>query len=495
MIHHKNIANIASVFLAMAMALTGCSNGFSPYQGAGSGAGKTVALKGSQQGQSGGLADYDGDGIDDMMVGAPYAKDNGTVGAVLIYKGSANGFDAKPTWVLAGDDNFGFTLANLGDVDGDAKADFAVGAYNGDGTDVSLSGSVTIFKGGSSGKVIAKLAGEDALDKFGLSMSGGCDLNGDGIKDIIVGAPFNSPGPERYQGGAAYVYFGPDFKETTRIKLAASTTNTGIGFTVACGDLNNDGIGDLIIGATGKVLVYYGKSGFNPSIDSPDVKITSSDSKFGTALAIIKDLNGDGFDELVIGAPQATVSLNSVSTARVGRVYIVKGAAGTRAINLAAPGSNLLTRIDGAGYFDFFGSSIAPVGDVDGDGKPDLAVAAINADKDGATSAADGLTSGKVYLIMGKDIRIDGSATPVTSATAFNGSSGNMRYGTFMAPFTKNGPKLLVGAPTMNRQSGGIYGISLESGSTVTTTFHADGTDSSTTGHDCCAKTVSKGGN
>ncbi|MBT1073176.1 FG-GAP-like repeat-containing protein [Pelotalea chapellei] len=488
-----NLAKIYATLALCILTLQGCSNAFSPSVTSSTPA-KAVALQGSQQGQSGGLADYDGDGMDDMMVGAPYAKSDGTVGAVLIYKGSANGFDTKSTWILTGDDNFGFSLVNLGDVDGDGKADFAVGAYNGDGADVSLSGSVTIYKGGGSGKVIAKLAGDDALDKFGLSISGGCDLNGDGIKDIIIGAPYNSPAPERYQGGAVYVYFGPDFKETTRIKLPASTTSTGIGGTVACGDLNNDGIGDLIVGASGKVQVYYGKPGLNPSTSTPDLTITSSDSKFGTALAVIKDLNGDGFNELVIGAPQATVSLNSINTARVGRVYIVKGGSGTRTINLASPGSDILTRINGAGYFDFFGSTITPVGDMDGDGKPDLAIAAINADKDGATSVATGLTSGKVYLIKGKDLKTDGGVTPITGATAFNGSAANMRYGTFMAPFTRNGPKLLVGAPTVNRQSGCIYGISLEEGSSVMPAFQADGSDNSTTGHDCCAKTLSKGG-
>ena len=85
---HKLFSAIAFCILA----LQGCSNAFSPSV-TGSSSGKSVALQGSQQGLSGGLIDYDGDGIDDMVVGAPYAKGDGTVGAILIYKGSANGFD------------------------------------------------------------------------------------------------------------------------------------------------------------------------------------------------------------------------------------------------------------------------------------------------------------------------------------------------------------------------------------------------------------------
>lgn len=489
---------IAALLAAAALACGGCggtagNEGVSPVAG--------VVLKNSQQGQSGGLVDYDGDGIEDLVVGAPFATSGDKVGALLIYKGSANGFTSTPTWILTGDDNFGYTVANLGDVDGDGKADFAVGAYNGAGADVSLSGSVTIYKGGSSGKVIAKLAGEAALDKFGLAIKGGCDLNGDGIKDLIVGAPYNSPGPDRYQGGTVYVYFGPDFKESTRVKLPATLNTTGLGNTVNCGDLNGDGIGDLIVGAGGKVLVYYGKSGFNPDTDTPDVTIKNLDSKFGLSLAVLGDLNGDGFNELAIGAPNATASVLGTTKSRVGRVYLVKGGTGSRTINLtlnsttATPNANtdLLTWIDGAAYFDRFGFAVSPAGDVDGDGKPDLAVSAVFADKDGATTIATGLTAGKVYLLKGKDLNTDGTATPIAIATGFNGPGYNMQYGNFLYPFIKNGPKLLVGAPTVNRQVGSVYGVSLQSGTPATPLFSAGGSGNSTTDGNCCGKAALKG--
>ena len=419
---------------------------------------KGVTLAGSRQGLSIGFVDIDGDGIDDKIVGAPYASSSSNTGAVLVYKGDAmGGFSPSPSMLLAGDDNYGFSFINLGDVDGDGREDFAVGAIHGDGSDVSLSGSVTVYKGGRNwnydeghGKVIAKLSGEGPMDKFGLSISAG-DLNDDGQKDLIVGAPFNTNDPAIYQGGAVYIYFAPDF--ANKVVFHASSVNKGLGWGTASGDINGDNIPDLCISASGKVLCYYGAINFNPSIDSPDVMIKSASSGFGKALAVIKDLNSDGFGDIVIGAPNAVVNGNRDT----GSIYLVKGGIGLRTVNADTPSSNLIVRIDGAALFDRFGVSIYPTGDIDGDQKPDFAVGAPMADLDAFRQLA-----GKVYLFMGMDI--SGSTTLADSAV-FEGFARDQGYGTSLA--VADNTRLLIGAPRTDSDTGLVSMVDLSTGQSV----------------------------
>jgi hypothetical protein len=334
-------------------------------------------------------------------------------------------------------------------VDGDGKQDFAVGAIHGDGDDSSLCGTVTIYKGGGNGQVIKRLSGEWPMDKFGLSVASG-DLNNDGNPDIIVGAPFNTNDPAVYQGGAVYAFFGPDF--TSRVALYASSATKGLGWAVAAGETNGDGIADLIISATGKVLVFFGNTSFSPAIHSPDVTITGTAAGFGKALSVIGNIDAVSGDEIAIGAPNAVLTLAGVSSRDVGSVYLVSAATGTLInVNAAVPPAGLLTRLDGETLFSRFGASLAAIGDIDSGGKPDLAIGAPMADVDW------NILSGKVYVVKGEDIA---AGDPWLHSSVFFGMVKNQSYGASLAEAVVSGPSgtnraLVIGAPRSNRDTGG----------------------------------------
>ncbi len=470
------ISNTACILLSLiiAWAINGCSSGTGDT---GSIVSDKVlsaaATKGSLQGHAGGFVDIDGDGIDDMVVTAPYANSPSGLGVALVYKGAANGFSTGPVQLLNGGTNFGYDFVTLGDVNGDGKADYAVSALNGSSDAVSLSGNIRVFKGASNGQLFATISGETALDKFGYDLAAG-DLNNDGIKEIIVGAPFNTPNgrPDLYQGGAVYVY---DFTAKQLNKLPATSIHKGLGWKVAAGDINGDGIDDLAFTAAGKVLVYYGKSGFSPATDSPDVTISSSAAGFGSTVSVVGDIDGDGYKDVAIS------TIYSYGTG-ICTVHIVKGGTGSRLINLNAATSDVLTQINGESTLDAFGTTIIPVGDMENDGKEDFVVSAVHADNDSFKA------TGRVYLFKGKDIT--SPTTPITAASMFKGNAKDMHFGRFMAAFSKNGPKLLIGAPTENANTGGVYGVSLDGGQPV---FQASSGGTTTTGENCC-KVIAKGG-
>lgn len=452
------------VVLCASLAAYGCGSGSSSTvaaPGSNTDVLNGVTLMGSQQGKSVGLVDVDGDTYSDKIVCAPYAATSTNTGVALVYKGdSSGGFSSAPSSLLTGDDVFGASFVNLPKASNSDTEKFAIGALYGDGDNVSLSGSVTVYEGGSSGpKLIKKLAGEGPLDRFGFSLAAG-DLDGDGYNDLIVGAQYHTPSSSLYQQGAVYVFFGPDF--TRSIPLRATAANKGLGWAIATGDMNGDGKSDLLISASGKVLAYYGGASFGDgsatpvSVDSPNLTVKSTASGFGKAMAVIGDVNGDGATEIAIGAPNAVVGANRDT----GTVYIVTGTAtGTIDVGAATPPADLIVKINGAALFDRFGSSIVPVGDVSADGKADFAVSAPLAD----VNTND--TSGKVYLFKGNDINTFATTT-LTDATSFNGSMIDQSYGTSIAPAGSG--KLFIGATTANMNTGSVFMVDLATGEVVT---------------------------
>ncbi|MBI5439765.1 MAG: FG-GAP repeat protein [Deltaproteobacteria bacterium] len=405
-------------------------------------------LAGSRQGLSAAFADVDGDGVPDKLVGAPYARSSSGVGVVLVYPGTPQGYETNPSLLLEGGDHFGFAVRNVGDVDGDGREDFAVGAIHGsgDGEDEgSLSGAVTIFQGGGKGKVLRRVGGEGPLDKFGFCLAAG-DFNGDGRREMSVGAPFHTPEPALFSQGAVYVYLGPESRRPLR--LPAGPAAKGLGWSVAAADVNGDGVDDLLLSATGKVLGFYGGRSFSPSVATPDLIVESSARGFGRALCAMGDLDGDKVPELAIGAPNAVAE----GKQEAGCVLVVRGGTGKRTIRLdgqPAP-AELLARVCGASSFDRFGSTLEAVGGGEAGGSLGLAVGAPLAD------SSAGPLSGAVYYFKASSLA---GGAALAGAARIGGLARDQNFGAAMVSRGRN--VLLIGGPRSDGDTGGTVLLDL----------------------------------
>ena len=268
---------------------------------------------------------------------------------------------------------FGATLSGGGDWNGDGLPDLAVGAPN-NPAGGSPPGKVYVYLGGAEfGKAapMAISAGESA-DGFGEAVSLKDDLNGDGLADLIVGAPRSRKAGAT--AGRAYVWFGKkDGKpgQTPDVEIKIGTTNDLFGTALATGDLNGDGQADLAIGAPhdkvggdwlGTVFVFHGGTTvrFAEASQAIHGEGTAFQDQFGRTVAIVPDQNGDGSAELLVGAPQVTVDGK-----QFGKVYLYHG--GNKIASQAAMtflGSSEACR---------FGQAVYSLGDINNDGKGDWA--------------------------------------------------------------------------------------------------------------------------
>jgi hypothetical protein len=248
------------------------------------------------------------------------------------------------------------------------------------GPRVSAASSVT-------SRILIDPVGEYTGDVFGCSVAWVGDVNGDGYDDFLIGA-FRYP--EIASLGQAYLYFGgPAIDSVVDLVIPAPPGGAGwFGVSVAsAGDFNGDGYPDFIIGAQqsgyeGKAFIYYG----GPSLDAtPDLTLTGESTgaliAFGASVASAGDVNEDGFDDVIVGAPWYPGDGN-----KPGRAYVFFGG--------AVPDAVPDRVFSGIGFYDQLGTVVGSAGDMNGDGHPDLFASAPNND-------AAALNAGAVYVWFG----------------------------------------------------------------------------------------------
>jgi hypothetical protein len=402
-------------------------------QGATFYSGVSGALAGSSVAKAG---DVNGDGVTDVVIGAPQAstptpaparKENGAAYVVFGPFGPRQVIDLDNLGthgfkLIGGADlepdkmHFGSAVAGLGDVNGDGKDDVAITSERGGKLNTNAyKGYVAVVLGSTS---TATIDMRDGIGSRGflvnlpnpyyphslLSVAGIGDVNGDGLRDLAIGDPVyydkDSASCTDCARGDVYVVFGrtdttpleADTLGPAGYRIQGHSTRSYLGVGVGgAGDLNHDGRADLVIGEPqciantspcdgGLVYVLYGK----PDTTTVDLSQPLDSARgfriagpvgpngLGTTVAAPGDVNGDGRDDLLLGAPYTSGNARTGN----GAAYVVflpeHPPAST---DLGAIGTNAAL-IQGAADGDALGTSIAAAGDIDGDGHADVAVGA-----------------------------------------------------------------------------------------------------------------------
>lgn len=383
--------------------------------------------------------DVNADGYGDIIIGAPnYWTTSVAVnpGAAFIYHGSATGINTTPARILTGPYNgctFGSAVSGAGDVNADGFSDVIVGAPNYNNGHVN-EGAAIVYQGSNTG-IPAAAATTIELNRtnslFGTSIANAGDVNGDGYSDIIIGAPSATYGGGDTYEGAFYIHHGSatGIVTTPSFRGESNQSNAMMGTSVAgAGDINGDGYSDIIVGAPqydyyqtndGRAYVYFGGTG-NPSLIST-IELNSDGANFGASVATAGDVNGDGFSDVLISAPNHTIGQT-----REGVSWVYHGGAGNSFDETAdaAIESNIAnTRL---------GNSVKGIGDVNGDGYSDIMIGSSAYTKgqtgEGIALIYHGSTSGiaddYTSLIAGTDIDSE-FGTSVASAGDVNGDGYN----------------------------------------------------------------------
>ena len=413
------------------------------------------------------IGDLDNDGIPDVAAGASGDDAGGTNrGAVHVMFMNADGSvrgtaeingntENGPT--LSNGDIFGFSVAGIGDLNNDGIPDIAAGAYE-DDAGGNARGAVHVMFMNADGTVKSTVEINSTTpngpalsddDNFGTSVAGIGDLNNDRVPDIAAGAPYDGAGGNA-RGAVHVMFMNADGSVRSTAEINDNTANGPVlsngdifGFSVAeIGDLNNDRVPDIAAGARwdsddglrrGAVHIMFMesdgtvKSTAEINDGTANGPALSDEDSFGASVAGVGDLDNDGTPDIAAGARGDDAGGNNRGAVHVMLMNSDGTVKGTAEINDGTANGPALSDED------FFGASVAGMGDLDGDGTPEIAAGATGDDAGGTDRGAVHLMSLEVVANINLDIALDD--TSEINGTTTNGPtlSNDDRFGASVA--------------------------------------------------------------
>ena len=316
--------------------------------------------------------DVNGDGYSDVIIGA-YTYDNGQTdeGAAFVYHGSVTGINTTAAAMVEcnqANAYMGYSVASAGDVNGDGYSDVIVGARSFDNGQTD-EGAAFIYHGSVTGintTAATTVESNQANAYLGYSVASAGDVNGDGYSDIIVGAYNYSNG--QAAEGAAFLYHGSatGINTTAAVMLESNQAGAYMGYSVAsAGDVNGDGYSDVIVGAylydngqadEGAAFVYFGSATGINNTAAVMLESNQANADMGISVASAGDVNGDGYSDVIAGAPFYD---NGQADEGAAFVYYGNSPGTNKRNNLRLYNTNLSTPINSSNFiFGNFGAGL-----------------------------------------------------------------------------------------------------------------------------------------